>query len=292
MGTGREIRSKIGSVKKTQKITRAMELVAASKMRKAQLQMAASRPYATKIRTVVSHVAKSHAEFPHPFLVPRASIKRVGFIVISSDRGLCGGLNVNLFKAVLQEMQAWQQKQASIDVCTIGTKAEHFFGRIGSRIIGKANHLGDTPNVMDLIGVVKVMLDAYSSNELDAVYLCFNEFINTMTQKPTIRQLLPIEITDEGTEKGYWDYIYEPEAKSLLTALLVRYIEMQVYQAVVENLACEQSARMVAMKSATDNAKTIIDELQLAYNKARQAAITQEIAEITAGAGAISWFVL
>jgi len=290
MAIGREIRTKISSIKSTQKITRAMELVAASKMRKAQLRMSTSRPYATKIRQVIAHLARSHAEYKHPYLQTRENIKRVGFIIVSTDRGLCGGLNIALFRSTLQEMEEWHKKNAEIDLCLIGHKAETFFKRIGGHVVGRAERLGDAPAVTDLVGIVKVMLDAFSDGKLDALYLTYNEFINTMTQKPIIEQLLPLQV-DESVEqprKGYWDYIYEPDAKALLDTLLVRYIETQVYQGVVENMASEQAARMVAMKNATDNAGEIIDELQLLYNKARQAAITREIAEIVAGAAAVA----
>lgn len=287
MSTGREIRSKIGSVKSTQKITRAMELVAASKMRKAQVRMSTSRPYATKIRQVIGHVANSHSEYHHPYLNMRKEIKNIGFIIVSSDRGLCGSLNVNLFKATVLAMEEWQKKGVKIDLCTIGNKGEGFFRRFGGNIIATANHLGDAPMVTDLVGIVKVMLDAYNENRLDALYIVYNEFVNSMIQKPVIEQLLPVVVTEIKTKGHYWDYIYEPDAREILDLLLIRYIETQVYQGVVENIASEQAARMVAMKNATENAGQIIDDLQLAFNKARQAAITREIAEITAGAQAV-----
>lgn len=287
MSQAREIRTKISSVKSTQKITRAMELVAASKMRKAQDRMARSKPYATKIRQVIAHVASSHSEYQHVFLQQRPIEKRIGYIVVTTDRGLCGGLNVNLFRHLLKEMQTWNQQNVGIDLCIIGKKGESFFRRHGGKVLGLANQLGDTPEINKLVGIVKVMLDRYESGELDAVYLAGNDFINTMVQRPMIRQLLPLQ-PDEKEAGGYWDYLYEPDsAREILDALLRRYIESQVYQAVIENLACEQSARMVAMKSATDNAGDIIKELQLIYNKARQASITQEIAEIVGGAAAI-----
>ncbi len=284
---GREIRTKIASIKSTKKITKAMELVAASKMRKAQLRMSASRPYAQKMRQVIGHVAASHSEYRHPYLNKRAQVKRVGFIVISSDRGLCGSLNVNLFKELLQTVRDWHEKDVPIDLCLIGTKAESFFGRFHMNITATAQHLGDAPKITDLIGVVKLMLDAYDQGQIDALYLGFNRFVNSMMQEPVIEQLLPLEVGAGDERMGYWDYIYEPEARDVLELLLVRYIETQVYQAVVENVACEQAARMVAMKNATDNAAQLIDELQLVYNKARQASITREIAEITAGAEAV-----
>lgn len=290
MSKAREIRTKITSIKSTQKITRAMELVAASKMRKAQERMAFSRPYATKIRQVISHVAASHAEYPHPYLQRREHIKRVGYIVVTTDRGLCGGLNTNLLRAVVSDMKSWHDKNVESDLCIIGKKGEAFFRRQGGNVLAVADHLGDAPTVQKLIGIVKVMMDQFDQQKIDAIYLVTNEFINTMTQKPVIRQLLPLPLEAASTEvtPGYWDYIYEPDSsKDLLEMLLVRYVESQVYQAVVENIACEQSARMVAMKSATDNAGKLIDELRLIYNKARQAGITREIAEIVAGAEAV-----
>ncbi len=287
MSKAREIRQKIASIKNTQKITRAMELVAASKMRKAQDRMGLSRPYSEKIRKVISHVAASHPEYPHPYFKSRETIKRVGYIIVSTDRGLCGGLNVNLFRALMADMKKWHEKGVEIDFCVIGRKGEAFFRRYGGNVIAAANHLGDAPEVKDLIGIVKVMLDQYDQNAVDSIFIASNEFINTMIQKPVIRQLFPL-MPDEREKEGHWDYIYEPDsAKDLLTLLLVRYIESQVYQGVVENIACEQSARMVAMKNATENAGKLIDELQLIYNKARQAGITREIAEIVAGAAAV-----
>jgi F-type H+-transporting ATPase subunit gamma len=299
MSIAREIRNKIGSIKNTQKITRAMELVAASKMRRAQERMAMSRPYATKIRRVISHVASSSAEYQHPYMQQRETTKRVGFIVITTDRGLCGGLNINLFRKTLIEMKGWHDQQVAIDVCVIGRKGEVFFSQQGANILGTATHLGDKPIVQDIIGVVKILLNQFDEGKLDRIYVCANDFVNTMVQKPFVRQLLPLEkefnnretahdANEELSLDKHWDYLYEPDsAKTLLTMLLVRYIEAQVYQAVIENIACEQAARMIAMKSATDNAKEIIRELQLAYNKARQAGITREIAEICAGADAL-----
>ncbi|HAG61958.1 MAG: F0F1 ATP synthase subunit gamma [Legionellales bacterium] len=287
MSRAREIHNKMSSVKSTQKITRAMELVAASKMRKAQDRMALSRPYATHIRDVISHVASSHSEFKHPYMEQRDEIKRVGFIVVSTDRGLCGGLNMNLFRSTLKQMKALSEQQIEIDVCLIGRKAESYFSRLGFNVVGAATGLGDTPAVTDLVGVVKVMLDRFDNQQLDQVFIVANEFINTMTQKPFVRELLPLQ-PEPSSKQGHWDYIYEPDDSSvLMTELLVRYIESQVYQAVIENIACEQSARMVAMKSATDNAGSLIDELRLVYNKVRQASITQEISEIVAGAAAV-----
>lgn len=287
MSQAREIRGKIGSVKNTQKITRAMELVAASKMRRAQERMTTSRPYAEKIRKVISHVAASHSEYHHPYLETRENIRRVGFIVITTDRGLCGGLNVNLFRRIITEMKEWESKNIEIDLCLIGKKGEAFFERIGGNVLAAAAHLGDAPEVQSLVGIVKVMLDRYDEGKLDALYVVSNDFVNTMTQRAEIHQLLPLQ-AEEQIAQGHWDYIYEPDLScELLNMLLVRYIESQVYQAVVENIACEQAARMVAMKSATDNAGDLIKELQLIYNKARQASITQEIAEIVGGAAAI-----
>lgn len=286
MANAREINTKIRSIKNTQKITRAMEMVAASKMRKAQERMTVSRPYATKIRQVIGHVASSHTEYHHPFLKVRP-IKRAGFMVVTSDRGLCGGLNANLLKTAITAMKEYSEQAVELDLCLIGTKAESFFKRVGGNVVARADHLGDAPKITDLIGIVKVMLNAYKEEALDSLFIVYNEFVSTMTQKPKILQLLPIVATEEKELAHYWDYIYEPEAKSLLDLLLTRYIESQVYQAVVENIACEQAARMVAMKNATENAGELINTLHLAYNKARQAAITQELAEIVSGASAV-----
>ena len=286
MAVGKEIRVKINSIKSTRKITRAMEMVAASKMRKAQERMRASRPYAEKMRNVVAHLAHAHTEYKHPYMQERDP-KRVGFIIISSDRGLCGGLNNNMFKLVVAGMKEWHGKGAEIDLCTIGAKAGTFFTRLKGNIVAKTSHLGDTPQIAELIGVVKVMLDAYDAGKLDRLFLVYNDFVNTMTQKPALDQLLPIRAEADEKLKHRWDYMYEPEAKDVLNALLTRYIESLVYQGVVENLSCEQAARMVAMKSASDNAGDLINELQLVYNKARQAAITQEISEIVGGAAAV-----
>lgn len=292
MSTAKEITTKIGSIKNTQKITRAMELVAASKMRKAQDRMAMSRPYAAKIRRVISHVAMSHAEYRHPYMEQREHIKRVGFIIISTDRGLCGGLNVNLFRKTILEMKKYTDQNIAVDVCVIGRKAETLFGNMGAHVLGSVTQIGDRPTIQDIVGVVRILLDRYDSGDCDRIYICANEFVNTMIQKPFIRQLLPLEkevdVENNAQTEKHWDYLYEPDsAKTLLTMLLVRYIESQVYQAVIENIACEQAARMIAMKNATDNAKEIIKELQLAYNKARQASITREIAEIVGGAAAL-----
>ena len=286
MAVGKEIRVKIKSIQNTQKITRAMEMVAASKMRKAQERMSASRPYADKMRNVVGHLSQAHPEYHHPYLAER-DVRRVGFIMISSDRGLCGGLNNNLFKQAVIAMKGWHDKKVEIDVCTIGNKAAGFFARLGGNVVAQAAQLGDAPQIADLIGSVKVMLDAYDVGKIDRLFVVNNDFVNTMTQQPTVRQLLPIEGDEDEELKHHWDYMYEPEAKDVLDALLVRYIESQVYQGVIENLACEQASRMVAMKSASDNAGDLINELQLIYNKARQAAITQEISEIVSGAAAV-----
>ncbi|WP_133128040.1 F0F1 ATP synthase subunit gamma [Legionella nagasakiensis] len=288
MAGAKEIRSKIASIKNTQKITRAMEMVAASKMRKTQDRMRASRPYATKIYEVVKHIARANSEYRHPFMSAR-EIKRVGVIVVTSDRGLCGGLNSNLLRETLNSMRPWHTQGKEVDLCVIGRKGQSFFKRVGGRVIASIDNLGDAPGVNELIGVVKVMLDAFYQGEIDALHVIYNEFVNTMTQRPLIKQLLPLPISEEDSKTlgHHWDYIYEPDAKELLDELLERYIELQVYQAVVENIACEQAAKMIAMKSATDNAGELIKEFQLAYNKARQAAITQELAEIVGGADAL-----
>ncbi|WP_150047739.1 MULTISPECIES: F0F1 ATP synthase subunit gamma [Methylomonas] len=287
MAVGKEIRSKIASIKNTQKITRAMEMVAASKMRKTKDRMQATRPYSKKISQIINHLAHANPEYKHPYMLER-EVKRVGVIVVSSDRGLCGGLNANLFRSVLNHMQQWNAQNLEIDVCVIGSKAAQFFSGINARIIGQVVKLGDTPHQIDIVGVIKVMLDAYETGAIDQLYVFNNEFVNTMTQKPVRTQLLPVIAGDlEDDLKGIWDYLYEPGAKEVLDHLLQRYVESIVYQGVVENNACEQAARMVAMKSASDNAGNIIKELQLVYNKARQAAITQEISEIVAGAAAV-----
>ena len=288
MAGAKEIRSKIASIKNTQKITRAMEMVAASKMRKTQERMRASKPYANKIYDVVKHIARANSEYHHAFMTTR-EIKRIGMIAVTSDRGLCGGLNANLLREAVAAMRPWHAEGKEVDLCVIGRKGQAFFKRVGGRVIASIDHLGDTPGVKDLIGAVKVMLDAFYQGEIDALYVVSNEFVNTMIQKPTVKQLLPLPTAEEDSQSlgHHWDYIYEPDAKELLDELLERYIELQVYQAVVENIACEQAAKMIAMKSATDNAGDLIKEFQLAYNKARQAAITQELAEIVGGAAAI-----
>ncbi len=286
MAVGKEIRTQIKSIKNTQKITRAMEMVAASKMRKAQERMRASRPYAEKIREVVGHLANAHPEYRHPFLQER-DVKRVGVIIISTDRGLCGGLNTNTFKTAVIAMREWQKLGAELEVCTIGAKSEAFFKRIKANIVGHASHLGDAPRISDLIGTVKIMQDAYNEGRIDRLLLVYSQFVNTMTQAPQAMQLLPIPSMDDDKLKHHWDYLYEPEAKEVMDDLLMRYVESLVYQGVVDNIACEQAARMVAMKAASDNAGNFIADLQLVYNKARQAAITQELSEIVGGAAAV-----
>ena len=286
MAGAKEIRTQIGSIKSTQKITSAMEMVAASKMRKAQERMQTSRPYAERIRQVVGHVAHANAEYKHSFMTER-EVKRVGYIIVSTDRGLCGGLNINLFKKTVQSMSGWKDQNVEIDLCLIGSKAVSFFRNYGGNVVAALTHIGDAPNIADLIGGVKVMLDSYDEGRIDRLFVVHNEFVNTMSQTPEVQQLLPLVPDEDESLKRPWDYLYEPDAKQLLDGLLVRYIESQVFQAVVENNACEQAARMVAMKSATDNAGDLIDDLQLVYNKARQAAITQELSEIVSGASAV-----
>ncbi len=286
MAVGKEIRNQISSIKSTQKITSAMEMVAASKMRKAQDRMSLGKPYSEKIRSIVSHLANANTEYKHLYLQER-EVKRVGYIVISTDRGLCGGLNVNVFKKVAKEIAKNAENSVEVDLCAVGQKAISFFNSYGGNVVAALSHLGDKPSAHELIGSVKVMLDAYDEGRIDRLYVVYNKFVNTMTQSPEVVQLLPLEASKEEEMQHHWDYIYEPEAKDLLDGLLTRYVESQVYQSVVENVACEQAARMVAMKSATDNAGDIINELQLIYNKARQAAITQEISEIVSGAAAV-----
>ena len=286
MAVGKEVKTKISSIKSTQKITSAMEMVAASKMRKAQERRAVGKPYATRIRSVVGQIAKAASEYKHVYMEQR-EIKRVGYIIISTDRGLCGGLNTNLFKQVIKSMKDCSDKGVSNDLCVVGNKAAGFFGSFGGNIVATVKDLGDAPTQNDLIGGVKVMLDAYEAGTIDQLHLVSNEFVNTMTQTPLIEQLLPLKQVENEELSHHWDYLYEPDAKELLDELLVRYIESQVYQGVVENKACEQAARMIAMKSATDNAGELVKELQLLYNKARQAAITQELSEIVSGAAAV-----
>lgn len=289
MAGEKEIRSKIRSVKNMQKITSAMEKVAASKIRKAQKQMEASRPYAQRIRRVIGHLAHANPDYKHPFLTERET-RRVGFIVISTDRGLCGGLNVNLFKHVIGEMSNWKDQGVDVDLVLVGAKSVQFFRRLGGSVVGTATHLGDKPQINDLIGAIKIMLDSYTDGKIDRLYMLTNEFISAMNQSPIAVQLLPASGVGQDDEdlQDHWDYIYEPDAGDLLEDFLMRYIESQVYRGAVENFACEMAAKMVAMKSATDNAGEIIDKLQLQYNKARQAAITQEISEIVGGAAAVS----
>ncbi len=292
MAVGKEIRTQIASIKNTQKITRAMEMVAASKMRKTKERMQATRPYSKKISQIIRHLAHANPEYKHPFLVHR-DVKRVGVIIITSDRGLCGGLNSNLFRTILKDLAGWEKDNIAVDVCTIGTKGSSFFSAINANLIGQIGKLGDAPHLSDIVGLIKIMLDAYNNGNIDELYVVSNEFVNTMTQQPTVEKLIPIVANDleDGSKEHFgnrhWDYLYEPDAKEVLDTLLTRYVESIVYQGLVENNACEQSARMVAMKSASDNAGNIIDELQLVYNKARQAAITQEISEIVAGAAAV-----
>jgi F-type H+-transporting ATPase subunit gamma len=288
MAGAKEIRTKIASIKSTQKITKAMQMVAAAKMRKAQERMSASRPYAQKMLQVITHLSHASPEYRHSYMAAEREHKRVGYIVISSDRGLCGGLNTNLFRKLALEIRNQRKAGVETSFTVIGAKALGFFRRFGGKVMAQVTHLGDKPHIEDLIGAVRVVLDAYEAGEIDAIHVAYNEFVNTMTQKPTVRQLVPLhaEVRIEGI-KSHWDYIYEPEPKAVLDALLTRYIESLVYQAVVENGACEQSARMVAMRAATDNAGSLINELQLVYNKARQAAITQEISEIVGGAAAV-----
>ncbi len=298
MAVGKEIRLKISSIRNTQKITRAMEMVAASKMRKVKERMRRARPYAAKVREMIEHLGRAHSEYRHDYLQPRTELKNVGLVVVSTDRGLCGGLNANLFRIVLQRMKEWNAQHCETQVCAIGSKGAGFFQMCGVRLLGQATRLGDAPAPETLLGVLRVMLDAYRARDLDRVFLVSNQFVNSMVQRPLVEQLLPIREMSAreppgeaaGTRAGlpaYWDYIYEPEPGDVLDLLLQRYVESLVYQAVVENIACEQAARMVAMKSASDNAGKLIDELQLVYNKARQAAITQELAEIMGGAAAL-----
>jgi F-type H+-transporting ATPase subunit gamma len=305
MASGREIKTKIKSTQNMRKVTRALEMVSASKIRKAQDLMKASRPYARSMRKVIAHVAQASTDFSHPFLIQRETVARVGYIVVSTDRGLCGGLNSNLFRRLLPAIAEWQKQGVQVDVVAIGQKAVSFFRRLkGVNLVGSVSHLGEKPKLEQLVGVIKVMMDSYTANGLDRVFLAYNDFVNTMTQKPTIDALLPLplvasemETHQAAGEAAYvgvkleqahdWDYIYEPDAQTVLEHVLARYIESVVYQASLENLASEHAARMVAMKSASDNANKVIDELTLIYNKARQAAITQEISEIVGGAAAV-----
>jgi F-type H+-transporting ATPase subunit gamma len=287
MAGGREIKSKIKSIQNTRKVTRALEMVSASKIRKAQDRMKTSRPYARLMVQLIGHIAKANSEYTHPFMAERKDVKRVGYIIISSDRGLAGGLNSQLFRKLIADGREWQEKGAELEVVAIGTKAATFFRRFKVNMVGSATHLGDVPKLEKLVGVIKVMLDGYASGHLDRVYICYNSFINTMTQKPRQHQLLPLPAADTLQSKHDWDYIYEPDAQTVLDHVMTRYVESLVYQALLENVASEHAARMVAMKSASDNATKLIGTLNLIYNKARQAAITQEISEIVGGAAAV-----
>ncbi len=285
MPGSKEIRTKITSIKSTQKITRAMEMMAASKMRKAQDRMQASRPYAQKMREVIGHLAAANPEYKHPFMLER-EVKRVGYIVVSTDRGLCGGLNANLFRKMMEHGKQFVDSKIDLDFATIGRKGRVFLSRFGANIVANVEDLGDKPKLDSIIGAAKVMMDAYLEEKLDAIYLVFNDFVNTMTQQPTVEKLLPLSASDLP-RKYSWDYVYEPDPKFLLDTLMARYVESQIYQACVENVACEQCATMIAMKNATDNAGDLIDELELIYNKSRQAAITKELSEIVSGAAAV-----
>ncbi len=290
MSGAKEIRTQIKSVGNTQKITTAMEMVAASKMRGAQQRMQAALPYAEKMRQVIGHLAKANPEYEHPFLQRREEVNNVGYIIVASDRGLCGGLNNNLFRAIIKDMRDQEHAGRSLQLCTVGSKSIQFFSRLGAPIVAEVSQLGDIPRLQDLIGTVKVMMDQFAEGKLDRITICYNRFVNTMTQQPTLEQILPLPESEEielQKRTHTWDYIYEPSAEAALSLLLERYLESLVYQAVVENIACEQAARMVAMKSASDNAGKLIDDLNLAYNKARQAAITTELSEIVAGAEAV-----
>lgn len=287
MAGGREIKTKIKSVQNTRKVTRALEMVSASKIRKAQDRMKASRPYARMMRQIVGHVAKANTDYVHPFMVERKDVKRVGYIIVSTDRGLCGGLNSQMFRRILADMRAWQDKGVEIDLVCVGQKAATFFRRLKINMLASVTHLGEQPHVEQLIGVIKVMLDGFEAANIDRVFLCYNDFINTMAQRPVQDQLLPLPADEALESKHSWDYLYEPDAKTVLNHVVTRYVESLVYQAVLENLASEHAARMVAMKSASDNANKLIETLQLIYNKARQAAITQEISEIVGGAAAV-----
>ncbi len=287
MAGGREIKTKIKSVQNTRKVTRALEMVSASKIRKAQDRMRASRPYARVMKQVIGHLAQANTDYQHPFLEERAEVKRVGYLIVSSDRGLAGGLNNNMFRKLLAEFRGWQDKGVDVDVVTIGQKASVYFRRLKVNMVGSVTHLGDQPRLEQIVGVVKVMLDGYSEGNLDRVFVCYNDFINTMTQRATFDQLLPLPKPESQVARHDWDYIYEPDPAAVLDTVLTRYVESLVYQAVLENVASEHAARMVAMKAASDNASKMIGTLQLVYNKARQAAITQEISEIVGGAAAV-----
>ncbi len=286
MASGKEIRTKIASVKSTQKITAAMQMVAASKLRRTQQRMAASRPYAERIRTVIGHLSEANPDYRHPYLQLRDA-KRVGYIVITTDRGLCGSLNVNTFRLMLAELKKWQAQGVEVDLCLVGAKGIAYFRRLKVNVAAATSHLGEAPKVQDLVGAITAMTDAYKQGKVDRLFLVHNVFVNTMSQQPTVAQLLPVEAIDKEALQTHWDYIYEPDAISLLDGVLDRYIESQVYRGAVENVACEMASKMVAMKAASDNAGKFIEQLQLQYNKARQAAITREIAEIVGGAAAV-----
>ncbi len=288
MSAAKEIRRKIGSVKNTQKITKAMEMVSASKMRKTQARMWAARPYAEKIRGVIAHLGLAASEYRHPFMQQRTQFQRLGLLIVSTDRGLCGGLNSNLFRAVIREMQAWDSQGIRVALGVIGRKAIGFFSLIGANISTQLTQVGDEPKLESLIGTIEPMLASYREGHIDRLCVAYNRFVNSMTQEPIIEQILPLPPAKEEALRFHWDYIYEPDAQAVLDQLLRNYIDSLIYQCVVENVACEQAARMVAMKSASDNAGKLIDELQLVYNKARQASITQELSEIVGGAAAIS----
>jgi F-type H+-transporting ATPase subunit gamma len=287
MAGGREIKTKIKSVQNTRKVTRALEMVSASKIRKAQDLMKASRPYARLMRQAIGHIALANSEYKHPFMVERSEVRRVGYVIVSTDRGLCGGLNSNLFRSLLTQIRGFQDKGVEVDLVCIGQKATAFFRRLKINLLGSVTHLGEKPQIAELVGVIKVMLDAYTEGRIDRLSLVYNDFVNTMTQKATVDQLLPLPPGEESPSTHAWDYLYEPDARSVLDDVLTRYVESLVYQATLENLASEHAARMVAMKSASDNATKAIGELTLVYNKARQAAITQEISEIVGGAAAV-----
>lgn len=287
MAGAREIRTKIKSIQNTKKVTRALEMVSASKIRKAQERMRASRPYVNAMRTIIGNLANAQTDYPHPYLIER-EVKRVGYIIVTSDRGLCGGLNANQFRMLLADIRRWQEQKVEVDVVCIGNKGSQFFKRLNLNFLGSVTHLGDKPELSKMIGVLKLMLDAYAEGKVDRVFVAYNDFVNTMTQKPTVSTLLPLPAADHEPTAHSWDYLYEPDAKTVLDDVLVRYVESLVFQAVLENLASEHAARMVAMKAATDNAGNLINTLTLIYNKARQAAITQEIAEIVGGAAAVS----
>jgi F-type H+-transporting ATPase subunit gamma len=287
MSSTKEIRMKIRSIESTRKITRAMQMVAASKMRRSQERMSAARPYAEKIRNLAAHMSHSTAEYRHPFLIARETVKRVGMIAVTTDKGLCGGLNVNVLRLVLQEMRRRENEGAAVDVCAIGTRAVAFTQRAGANVVSYVTQLGDRPAMETLLGPIKVMLDAYIQGRIDRLFIAYTRFLNTMRQEPVLEQLLPLAGDRLGAPAGIWDYIYEPDAQTVLEAAMMRYIETLVHQALAENVASEQAARMVAMKAASDNAGTLIDELTLIYNKNRQASITREISEIVSGAAAV-----